>query len=351
MKYVAFFIFCLLAVTAFAPEGVAQIRLNEILGDPGTDWNGDGAVDSKLDEWVEVVNVGSSAVDLSKYRISDASAATEFRFALSGMIGPGEVKVYFGSDVVAWQAANGVGQLGLSLNNAGDTVFLYEVNGAETLVNDTYTYATAEVADDRSVGRLPQGSGACHANWFLGGAVIVRDGAPVIGPSGMPLMREFWFPASDVEVIDTWTSTGLRGTASHDFSVTDVFVPDTWAGVFGPGDLPVPRTPYYCLPSGLRFPFPKVGVAVGVARAAMAAFDQLARTKKPSFLPELLAERLREDARAEFGCAARRKRHDQADRLVRILRKRAGAGKRGGNGGGRAPRDGGATVSPTGSDV
>ena len=65
----------------------------------------------------------------------------------------------------------------------------------------------------RVTGRWPQGSGACHATWFLGGAVIVADGAPVIGPSGMPLMREFWFPASDVEVIDTWTSTGLRGTS------------------------------------------------------------------------------------------------------------------------------------------
>jgi alkylation response protein AidB-like acyl-CoA dehydrogenase len=98
-------------------------------------------------------------------------------------------------------------------------------------------------------------------------------------------------PVSEVVIEDTWHTAGLRGTGSNDVVLSDVFVADAWAGVFGPHDLPVPRTPYYCLPSGLRFPFPKVGVAVGVARSAMIAFDQLARTKRPSFLPELLAER------------------------------------------------------------
>lgn len=159
MKYVAFFIFCLIVLATFASEGFAQVRLNEILADPDTDWNGDGSVDSKLDEWVEVVNTGTSSVDLSRFRISDASAGESFRFALSGMISPGEVRVYYGSDVVAWQAANGVAQFGLSLNNAGDTVSLYEVNGADISVADAQAYVTAEVANDRSFGRMPSGTG------------------------------------------------------------------------------------------------------------------------------------------------------------------------------------------------
>ncbi|HEU4365335.1 MAG TPA: lamin tail domain-containing protein [Candidatus Krumholzibacteria bacterium] len=159
MKYVAFFISCLLVLATFAPEGFAQVRLNEILGDPATDWNGDGNVDSKLDEWVEIVNTGASPVDLSRFRISDASAGESFRFALSGTIAPGEVRVYYGSDVVAWQAANGVAQFGLSLNNSGDTVSLYEVNGADIAVADARAYATAEVANDRSIGRMPSGTG------------------------------------------------------------------------------------------------------------------------------------------------------------------------------------------------
>ena len=159
MKYVAFFFSAILCVMALATASTAQIHLNEILADPGTDWNGDGTVDAKLDEWVEIMNVGTTPVDLSKFRISDAAAGTAFRFALSGTLAPGQVKVYYGSDVVAWQAANGVSQLGLSLNNSGDTVFLYEVGGADPDIADSRTYASAEVLDDRSTGRMPNGTG------------------------------------------------------------------------------------------------------------------------------------------------------------------------------------------------
>ncbi len=159
MKYVAFFISCLTVMAALAPQGVADVRLNELLADPASDWDGDGVVDSKLDEWVEIVNTGTAAVDLSSYRISDASAGESFRFALSGSLAPGEVRVYYGSDVVTWQAANGVGQFGFSLNNGGDTVSLYEVNGADISVTDAQAYVTVEVADDRSFGRMPSGSG------------------------------------------------------------------------------------------------------------------------------------------------------------------------------------------------
>jgi alkylation response protein AidB-like acyl-CoA dehydrogenase len=98
-------------------------------------------------------------------------------------------------------------------------------------------------------------------------------------------------PVADIAVEDTWHTAGLRGTGSNDVVAEDVFVPDEWAGEFSPDDQPLPTTPYYCLPKGLRFPWPKVGVAVGVARSAMAAFGVLARSKKPAYLSELLAER------------------------------------------------------------
>lgn len=173
MKYVAFFLCGVLFLVTQVSTGVAQIHLNEILADPGTDWNGDGAVDSKLDEWIEIANVGTSPVDLASYRLSDASAGTTFRFALSGTLAAGQVKVYFGSDAVAWQAANGVSQLGFSLNNSGDTVFLYEVDGTETNVTDSRAYVTAEVLDDRSNGRLPSGSG----DWVIFDALNPYKGA------------------------------------------------------------------------------------------------------------------------------------------------------------------------------
>lgn len=180
MKYVAFFFSCLIVMGAFASEGAAQLHLNEILADPDTDWNGDGIVDSKLDEWVEIVNTGPATVDLSTYRISDASAGESFRFALSGTIMPGEVRVYFGSEVVEWQAANGVSQFGLSLNNGGDTVTLYQVNGTDVSVADSQAYVTAEVANDRSFGRSPIGTG----DWVIFDALNPYKGAQPPNPTG-----------------------------------------------------------------------------------------------------------------------------------------------------------------------
>ena len=97
--------------------------------------------------------------------------------------------------------------------------------GARHIFGDAATIAAGAFKPDgvahevdggfRVSGRWPLASGSSHANWYVAGCIVLRDGGAVIGPGGMPLMREVFFPASVVEVIDTWDSTGLRGTASH----------------------------------------------------------------------------------------------------------------------------------------
>jgi len=135
-----------------------QIRINEILADPGFDWNGDGSIQFKEDEWVEIVNVGASAVELDSFRLSDGGTLA-FRYGFSGTIAPGGVRVVYGSDSVAWEAANALGSAGLSLNNAGDTVRLWQIAGADTVLVDTHAYVAHAVLDDRSTGRMPDGLG------------------------------------------------------------------------------------------------------------------------------------------------------------------------------------------------
>jgi len=162
MKFVAFF--CLILIsTVLAVDCTAQIVLNEILADPASDWDGDGEIDSKTDEWIEITNTGSTTVDLTGYRIGDLSGGTVWRFAFSGSIGASEIRVVYGSEVVQWQTDNGVSTYGLSLNNAGDTVSLYRIMGTDTAVVDDYAYSSHEVLDDRSVGRRPDGTGP----WML----------------------------------------------------------------------------------------------------------------------------------------------------------------------------------------
>ncbi|MFH1756334.1 MAG: lamin tail domain-containing protein [Candidatus Latescibacterota bacterium] len=159
MKFVAFL--CLLVLScALAATCSAQICLNEILADPASDWNGDGEVDSKTDEWIEIMNTGSSNVDLASFRLSDLSGGYDWRFAFGGTLAPGEMRVVYGSEVVEWQSENGVSTYGLSLNNAGDTVFLYVLSAADTIVMDSYEYVSHEVVDDRSTGRKPDGMGS-----------------------------------------------------------------------------------------------------------------------------------------------------------------------------------------------
>ncbi|MDH4146669.1 MAG: acyl-CoA dehydrogenase family protein, partial [Acidimicrobiia bacterium] len=89
-------------------------------------------------------------------------------------------------------------------------------------------------------------------------------------------------PRSEVAIEDTWKVAGMRGTGSHDVVLDDRFVADRWAGVSDAArGVTVPDTAFFRLPYGLRFPFPKVGVAAGIARAAIASFVELAGAKTP----------------------------------------------------------------------
>lgn len=141
-------------------------------------------------------------------------------------------------------------------------------------------------------GRWKFVSGSTVADRLILASLVDSDDPEGPGTPRRPRTSCFTLvPVDEVEIEPTWQVAGLRGTGSNDVVLCDVFVPDKWAGVIGAGGRPVPETAFFCLPNGLRFPFPKVGVAVGIARAAIDAFGLLARNKKPSMLPELLAER------------------------------------------------------------
>jgi hypothetical protein len=154
---------CAIASAIFhvsACEG--QIRVNELLADPGVDWNQDATVSSRDDEWFEIVNAGTTPVNIDNLRMSDGGTTRNLRFGFSGVLAPGAVRVVFGSESVAWEEANALGSAGLSLNNAGDEVRLWEVAGTDTILIDHYTYASFEVLNDRSTGRMPDGADTWH---------------------------------------------------------------------------------------------------------------------------------------------------------------------------------------------
>jgi PAS domain-containing protein len=151
-------IFISITIVSSTP-GSAEVLLNEFMADPARDWDGDGEYNYRNDEWVEIINTGDSAVDLSGYLLRDGNEETLWRYQFAGMLQSGEVRVIFGSDSRIWEEANGFPIYGLSLNNSGDKVSLFRVSGGDTLLIDSVDYGDSAAEDDRSVGREPEEAG------------------------------------------------------------------------------------------------------------------------------------------------------------------------------------------------
>jgi indole-3-acetate monooxygenase len=141
----------------------------------------------------------------------------------------------------------------------------------------------------RLTGRWPLSSGCVHGDW-LGAAGFVFDGDEMrMGPAG-PDFRFFGVPGSDVEVIDTWHSLGLRGTGSNDYAVSDVFVPEA---LTFPVFTQTPQTSGTLYWAGIMplFSLALAPVLLGIARRAIDSFVELAKSKTPTLSQTGLAVR------------------------------------------------------------
>ena len=72
-------------------------------------------------------------------------------------------------------------------------------------------------------GRWPYMSGVTHASWVQFSCRQLDDAGAPLEPAR--LVR-FVVPQNEVTVLDTWRTTGMRGTGSHDVEAADLFVPD-----------------------------------------------------------------------------------------------------------------------------
>jgi alkylation response protein AidB-like acyl-CoA dehydrogenase len=138
-------------------------------------------------------------------------------------------------------------------------------------------------------GRWSLGSGSSHANWFVAGCALMRDGEPVMSPRGGPMFREMFVPVDAVVIVDTWDSTGLRGTASHDYTITDVFVPATYSCWFQ--DPPRCQGPLFRMPPIAMFATFIGAVPLGIARHAVDSIVELALAKGQLGGANVLADR------------------------------------------------------------
>ncbi|XXF77194.1 lamin tail domain-containing protein [Myxococcaceae bacterium GXIMD 01537] len=135
------------SVTTPAATNPAKVIINEILAnEPGSDVGG---------EFVELVNVGGAAVDLTGWTLSDATGVRH-TFASGTVLGVGRGLVVFGSYAAM---PTGLGNAvaantgGLNLNNTGDTVTVRDGQGTS---RDSYKYASGLASvDGVSMNRSP----------------------------------------------------------------------------------------------------------------------------------------------------------------------------------------------------
>ncbi len=169
----------LLTVTVFAGSARAQIVLNELMPDPASDWSptdGNDEYGSLEDEWVEIFNAGSEAIDITGWRLRDAVSDSSWRFGFEGVLEPCEFFVVYGNEAYQWEDENGYAKNGLSMNNAGDTITLVSADLATVV--DLVTYTSQNIGDDRSWGRVPDGSPNWECNDGLNPANPPGSGLP-----------------------------------------------------------------------------------------------------------------------------------------------------------------------------
>jgi alkylation response protein AidB-like acyl-CoA dehydrogenase len=142
----------------------------------------------------------------------------------------------------------------------------------------------------RVSGRWAFASGCQHCAWLMGGCLVVDDGKPQLLPSGLPNPRLMIFPATDAEIVDTWTVSGMCGSGSHDIAVRDLFVPRERA-VSLVTDRPRHEGPLYTFPLFGLLALGISAVATGIARTAIDELVDLAGGKTPSGSRRTLAER------------------------------------------------------------
>jgi alkylation response protein AidB-like acyl-CoA dehydrogenase len=141
--------------------------------------------------------------------------------------------------------------------------------------------AVAVAGGYRVTGKWRFASGSANATWMGGhSTVFTADGEPRRDAAGNPVNRTMLFRKEQAHIHDTWHVIGLRGTASNDYEVSELFVPEeytTWR------DSAADRRehgPLYNIPLLTLYGVGFSGVALGIARSCLAAFIALAQTKK-----------------------------------------------------------------------
>jgi alkylation response protein AidB-like acyl-CoA dehydrogenase len=136
-------------------------------------------------------------------------------------------------------------------------------------------------------GQWPFCSAISHSDWMFAGCVLAP---PARTPDAAPTLRVLAIPTAELNVLDTWRTSGLRGTGSHDSVASEVFVPEhrILSVLDGP---PAGAAPLYRFPLFGFFALSIAVAALGNARGAVDELVELAGGKRTLGSSRTLAER------------------------------------------------------------
>jgi alkylation response protein AidB-like acyl-CoA dehydrogenase len=140
----------------------------------------------------------------------------------------------------------------------------------------------------RVTGRQGFSTGCRHATW-VAAHCQVSDNGQVRVDAGAPEARYLFVPVGEATLLDTWKVRGMRGTGTHHFEVNAVFVPAHRTVLSVTAPLLEDR-PLYRIPRTLAFASGDAAVALGLARACLDAFLELAGAKTPRAMEALLRD-------------------------------------------------------------
>jgi len=193
-----------------------------------------------------------------------------------------------------WCLAMGINTLRQSAQFAPDVrrqIFFSDPVGISAGSANPRGRAVAVPGGYRVTGHWFFASGCMHSSALHGACKVFDGDAPRLRPNGDHEVRiAYFYPKSIARIIDTWDVSGLRGTGSHDIEVADLFVPEE--RTFSALDLRARVTG----PMNRMHGFDLAGcgfccVGLGVARAAIDEFVELAQVKVPRSSTELLRDR------------------------------------------------------------
>ena len=134
-------------------------------------------------------------------------------------------------------------------------------------------------------------SGSRHATWL--GAMcpsFEADGTPIRRPDGKAWERTHLFRRDQARIEDVWDVMGLRGTGSDTYIVKDLFVDDAHSLTREYAPERRQDGPLYLFQSMQLYAAGFASVALGVARAMLDAFVDLAKTKSQAWSTDKLRD-------------------------------------------------------------